>query len=135
MPIPNLLHPVPIEIEQLDKGNTYYDDDAREPIQFAARKTKITVSGQVNWGAAMAADHERTGAVENASGYVLFRYVDLEAAGVVLQREDRFTSIGGVVTDVYVDRLVPRGHYPDIGGPTMVKAYFVDRQPARQQRG
>jgi hypothetical protein len=132
---PNLLHPVPVVVEQIDKTTTYYDDDAREPIQYAARPTQTTVQGQVEWRAQKNEEHRRTGTVEGASGYVLFRRVDLAAVSLNLQIEDRLARIGDIDTDVYVHRLEWVGHYPDKGGPTMVKAYFQDRGPARQTRG
>ena len=135
MPQPNLLHPVPIVVEQINRGTTYYDTDAREPIQFAARPTQVTVQGQVKWRAQKRLEQHRGGVVEGASGYVLFRRVDLAAVGVTLDIEDRFARIGDVDTDVYINRLEWVGHYPDAGGPTLVKAHFQDRGPARQTRG
>ena len=131
MPLPRLLHPVPIQIQQISTATTEYDHDAREPIQFAQRQTVKTVQGQVQWGAAMSEQHTRGGAVESADGYVLLRYVDLQAQGITLQREDRFVKLGNETTDLYINRLVPVGHYPDAGGATMVKAFFDDRGPTR----
>ena len=74
----------------------------------------------------------RAGAIQDASGYVLFRYVDLEAKSVVLKQNDRFLKLGKLDADVYVTALRPNGHYTDQGGATMVKAFFKDRQPSRQ---
>jgi hypothetical protein len=133
--IPNLLHPVPISVEKIDRASTYYDPDAREPIQQAARATTVVVQGQVNWGTQKGLEPAKAGPREGATGYVLFRRVDLDAAGVTLEDNDRFAKLGDVETDVYVDRLEWEGHYPDQGGPTLVKAYFSDRQPAKQTRG
>jgi hypothetical protein len=135
MPQPNLLHPVPVVLEQLSEADTYYDEDAREPIQDGARPVQVTVQGQVDWRAQKDLALLRGGNLENASGYVLFRVVDLAALGITLEPEDRFAQIGGIDTDVYIHRLEWVGHYPDAGGPTMVKAYFWDRAPARQTRG
>lgn len=132
---PNLIHPVPVVVEKLSEADTYYDEDAREPIQDGARPVQTTVAGQVEWRAQKDISQMRGGLVENASGYVLFRRIDLAAAGIELEPEDRFASIGGIDTDVYVHRLEWVGHYPDAGGPTLVKAYFWDRAPARQTRG
>ena len=49
--------------------------------------------------------------------------------------DDRFKKIGSVDTDVFITRLEFQGHYPDQGGPTLVKAHFTDRQPSKQRRG
>jgi len=135
MTIPNLLHPVPCVIEKINREDTKMDEDAREPIQQAARDTAVTVPGQVNWGTQKGLEPQKAGPREGATGYVLFRHVDLVAAGIALEDNDRFAKLGNVETDVYVDRLEHEGHYPDQSGPTLVKAYFSDRQPAKQTRG
>lgn len=135
MPIPNLIHPVPIRIQQIDSGETVYDDDLREPVQQSTRSAIVVVDGQVRWGLDKSYRSERRGAQEDSDGYVLFRYVDLEAKGITLNREDRFLKLGTLDVDVYITSLRPEGHYDDVGGPTLVKAFFADRQPSRQTRG
>lgn len=131
MPMPNLIHPVPIEIEKIDSGETIMDEDYREPVQQSRRAAKITVNGQVKWGMEKGLSAASGGPEEHYDGYVLFRYTDLTAASVLIERNDRFTSIDGIETDVYVIRLKPMGHYPGLGA-TLVRAYFLDRQPTRQ---
>lgn len=135
MPAPRLIHPVPVTIHQIDKGATLYDEDAREPIQAAARFASKTLDGQVKWFDQFNEKNTRVGTIEEAAGYVLFRQIDLTAQSIVLQNEDRISRIGTRDTDVYITRLLPVGHYPDQGGHTMVKAYFGDRQPSKQSRG
>lgn len=135
MPVPNLIHPVPVTIEQISKGTTIYDPDSREPIQQASRPVKKTLSGQVRWQSRLAEGTTRGGTTEGAAGYVLFRQVDLDANSLVLQLEDRFSRLGTIDTDVYITRLRPVGHYPDQAGHTMIKAFFDDRQPSKQTRG
>lgn len=137
-PVPNLIHPVPIEIEVLDKADigsgtsgTFFDDDFREPVQQSARESVIIVPGQVKWGDQDQLDPTRGGVVDGASGYVLFRFVDLNAKSVTLKQNDRFIKIGLEDTDVYVIKLRPEGHYPDIGGATLIKAFFADRGPTK----
>lgn len=135
MPVPRLIHPVPVTVQQIDTGATIYDDDAREPIQQAARPVSKTLNGQVKWQSQFSGESTRGGTVEGASGYVLFRQVDLDANALVLQDEDRISRIGTRDTDVYISQLRPVGHYPDQGGHTMIKAFFGDRQPSKQTRG
>jgi hypothetical protein len=130
---PRLIHPVPVTIEQLDLAETIQDDDYREPVQQAARKAKVTsVKGQPRWEGSKELEFTKGGVQQKADGYVLFRYVDLEAAGVTLSDNDRFTLIGKQVTDVYIVQLQPVAHYSDKGGATLLKAFFMDRQPSRQ---
>lgn len=131
MPIPNLIHPVPIVIEPIDKPNTEYDEDFREPIQLVARKATKTVPGQVMWSVDKRIQYTRGGNRYDADGYVLFRYVDLVKEGVTLSISDRLVSIGGLTTNVYIQYFQPLGHYPDTGGPTIVKAFFSDKDPAK----
>lgn len=131
MPIPNLIHPVPITVEKISRDTTYYDEDAREPIQFADRPDSVTLDGQVKWFDEKELAAHKSGPTEGSTGYVLFRQIDLTAYSLELEQNDRFTQIGLRTTDVYVKALRPVGHYPDIGGHTMIKAYFTDRQPSR----
>jgi hypothetical protein len=131
--IPNLIHPVPISIQQLDLTNSIQDEDMREPVQQNERSTTKIVNGQVKWTDLKKLSSSREGVIENSTGYVLFRYVDLESESITLKREDRIIKIGTLDVDVYIVSLVPLGHYSTQGGPTMVKAMFDDRQPSRQE--
>ncbi len=135
MPVPNLLHPVPIIVEQIDHASTLWDEDARESVQQASRSTPVTLQGQVKWGAVEEVEMERQGVAEGADGYVLFRKIDLDALGITLAPNDRFTAIAHVETDVYILKLQPMGHYTDQGGHTLVRAWFEDRTPAKVAHG
>jgi hypothetical protein len=130
--LPNLIHPVPIEIRQIDKAKTHYDKDYREPVQRVARKTTQTLSGQVGWSYEKRVQYTRGGNRFDADGYVLFRYVDLEAKGITLAVNDRFSKVGTLDVNVYIKHLQPQGHYPQFSGPTLVKAFFQDKDPAKK---
>jgi len=132
VPIPNLLHPVPVTIEPIDRASTSFDEDAGEPIQAATRAAAVTVPGQVRWTSRNELRMQLGGPVENADGYVTFRFVDLRAAGVTdLKINDRITRTGSTVVEVYITKLEPFAHHPDQGGPTLLKAWFKDRSPAK----
>lgn len=131
MVLPNLIHPVPVIIEQWVAGETIYDEDTREPIQQAARSVRQTVNGQVSWTLKDDVIIAEGGTRLSADGYVLFRYVDLSAAGVTLQKQDAIKKIGWMDVNVYIIAMKPCGHYPDQNGASMVKAYFNDRAPSR----
>ena len=132
MVMPTLLHPVPITVQKLDKANTIYDDDYREPVQQAARAVSVVVPGQVAWFRGDVLKRTRGGIQEDSSGYVLFRYIDLERNGLTIELNDRFVKLGTLVVDVYVNKFEPCGHYPEYQGPTMVKCFFTDREPVKQ---
>jgi hypothetical protein len=132
MPLPNLLHPVPVVIRPIDKPNTPYDSDFREPIQRVARKSDVTLPGQVAWANDKQVQYTRGGNRYDADGYVLFRYADLSAAAITLAVNDRIVSLGGLEVNVYIKHFQPMGHYADAGGPTLIKAFFSDKDPAKQ---
>lgn len=135
MTTPNLIHPINVTLVQIKKGTTFYDPDSREPIQQADREVPVVLPGQPKWERQFSLEMEKGGAREGALGYVLFRKVDLDAASIELKVNDRISKIGHVETDVYIVRLEWTGHYPDQDGPSLVKAHFADRQPAKQTRG
>lgn len=135
MPVPNLIHPISVVVQREDKTSTFVDDDFREPVQQAARKTEFTIKGQLLWNYDNKINPQFGGSREDSDGYVLFRYVDLEAIGEEIKRGDRFVKLGKIDTDVYVTEVVPMGHWQDQSGATIVRAYFKDRQPSKQGRG
>ena len=135
MPVPRLIHPVNITVQREDKAATIVDEDFREPVQKAARKTEFIAKGQVHWGADEKLDPNFGGSREDSDGWVLFRYADLRAIGEEVKRGDRFTKLGLIDTDVYVVEVKPMGHWQDQSGATIMRAYFKDRQPGRQNRG
>jgi hypothetical protein len=134
MPQPNLIHPVDVVLQQISRATSIMDDDYREPVQMAARDTKKTLQGQVSWRTKGSLQQGYTGPAADASGYVLFLNVDLTRESITIKREDRFTSMGGVDTDVYVVATRPCGHYPGLGA-TMLKCFFADRSPTRNSPG
>lgn len=138
--LPNLLHPVAIEIEQLQRADTLVDPDYREPVQQAVRGPRTVCPGQVKWGMDEKLRSQLTGAEQDSDGYVLFRPIDLRAVGLgTISMGDRFTAFGtGAnkrLTDVYVVAVRGEGHYPDQGGAALLKAFFKDRSPGKQTKG
>jgi hypothetical protein len=119
-------------VSRLNKAATLYDEDTREPIQQAEHYSSVTVPGQVSWVDTSKMEPTKGGIIQNAQGYVLFRKVDLDALSFMIQINDRITKMGHVDADVYVERIEWLGHYPDQIGPSLVKAFFSDRLPAKQ---
>lgn len=135
MPLPRLLHPINVTVQQIDRAATIYDEETREPVQVVERKVDKIVPGQILWGKEKALAATAGGAEEQSEGYVLFRYIDLSAQSITLQQNDRIVKMGHLDTDVYVVKLQPMGHYADQNGPALVRAYFASRQPSRQGQG
>jgi hypothetical protein len=130
---PRLIHPVSVTIQRIDRATTVYDEDAREPVQQASRFTNLILQGQPRWTSGEQLRISRDGPTVDADGYVLFRYRDLDAAGITLQINDRITQIGRRTLEVYIVRLDDAGHYTDTNGASLVRAWFKDRKPAKER--
>lgn len=139
MPLPNLLHPLPTDFQSFQPGSTIQDDGYEEPVQTVAYGAIFTVPGQWKWFSSRELRMQKYGAEEGEDGYVLVRPVDLRAIGQEVKRGDRIVAYGSGVArytlDVYVVRVRPEGHYPELNGPGLLKAFFSDRQPERQNAG
>lgn len=131
-PYPNLIHPVAVTLEQIDRPATVYDENTRAPIQQAARKAAVTLSGQASYGSAAGLMRKTYGLIKDESGYVTFSRRDLVSRSITLSIGDRITLIGNESHDAYIVRLQPMGHYPEYGN-TLVRAYYQDRKPAKQR--
>ncbi len=129
-----------MQIEQIKRTTSVMDADYQEPVQQAVRGPRITCPGQVNWSMDDRTRASLIGAERESEGYVLFRRRDLRALGIAeLQQGDRIVSMGAGANaravDVYIVGLRFEGHYPDQGGPALVKAFFKDRSPSKQNPG
>ena len=131
MPQPRLIHPVPIQIKQLDAANTITDEDFREPVMQSKRSVAKTIMGQVKWWSATGMEFSEGGRSEEYTGYVLFRYIDLSAQSITINNNDKIIKIGNIDYELYVTKMNPMGFYSNLG-PTLLKVFFLDRQPARQ---
>jgi hypothetical protein len=128
---PVLIHPVPIKYKVLDKANTNYDDDAREPIRVAKKKAEVTLNAQVKWTTDGEVVITPGGATVEITGYVLFETQELENKSIDPKFGDQITEISGkTYDDLFVVRTKPMGHYPDIGGPGLLRTDFNRREKA-----
>ena len=132
MPLPRLLHPVNITVQQIDRDATIYDEETREPVQKVSRNTDTVIPGQALWVRQKDMIASPGGVREEAEGYVLFRYADLKRMGITLALNDRIIKVGHLAVDVYVIKLMPMAHYADQNGPALVRAYFASRESSRQ---
>lgn len=133
---PNLIHPVPVEIQQIDRAQTVVDEDFGEEVENVARSATVTVPGQIRWRAFKRASFSARGLEEKADGYITFRPIDLRAQGITqLQAGDRIVGIGSgankMTVTLFVVNTEPLGHYSDIAGPGLVRAYFKSRHPVK----
>jgi len=138
MPIPTLIHPIPVYLRKSDKVNTaVMDPILHEPVGQVRRETSIKLRAQVQWGLDRTQQSSDMTVEASSDGYLLFLTSDLAVAHVTLNIGDRIIKIGeGVVAldvDLYIVSFRWMGHYPDQRGPTLVRSYFADRSPSRQR--
>jgi hypothetical protein len=154
MPIPNLIHPVKVTFELLDRDNTLWDDQAREPVRQAVRKgadpntgERVTIKGQISFYFAGAKldypEWLREGVLERTVGYVALRFKDMARQGLLtydadnkfdeirIKRGDRIITLGHRPTDLYVTGFKDFAHYPKLK-QTMIQVNFDDRHPSAQ---
>jgi len=129
---PSLLHPIPVKIAIRRQDETLWDTDAREPIGNVATDPVVPLVAQVSWKTADTIS-DIQGNVERMDGYLLFLRKDLISKGVMVDAGDRIVSIGEgdgeVLMSSWVWRIQRRGHYPNQGGWTILKAWFKDKKP------
>jgi len=130
---PRLIHPIPVQIAQIDRSATIYDDRAREPIGGAAHEVIINLVAQIKWKTIGKPDPNFSGPREKDNCYMLFRHTDLAAAGKVLNRGDRVRKIGTREVNMFITFFEDMGHYTDQGGATLMKAWAGDRNPDQQE--
>lgn len=137
--LPNLIHPLPTDFQSLQALNTIQDSGYQEPVQTVSYGAVFSVPGQWKWFSSRELRMQKYGAEEGENGYVLLRPFDLRAIGKSVNRGDRIVGYGSgsgrVDLDVYIIRVSYEGHYQDINGPGLMKAFFSDRQPSRQSPG
>ena len=155
MPQPKLIHPVKITFELLDRDNTLWDDQAREPVRQAVRKgahpntgTQVTIKGQASFYFAGAKldynEYFREGLHERTVGYVALRFKDMKKKGlltltaegkfdqILIKKGDRIVYLEKRPVDLYVTGFKDFGHYPKLG-QTMIQVNFDDRVPSAQK--
>lgn len=139
MPLPNLLHPIAITIQPLDKASTIYDPDTREEIQIVGRKEEIVIAAQIEYRDSVShalgqAEYDEKGIHFSEAGYVLIRHIDAESLLYSPAIGDRIVEIGTFTnrpqkTTAYIHRMKPTMHYQNFGA-TATKLFFADRKPS-----
>ena len=134
LPLPRLLHPTPVKIRKANPAGTKFDRQAREAVGKVARGAVIPIDAQVSWkGAKFTIEREGESIV--VDGYLLFLRTDLERLGIDVDYNDQIIEMGRGAAirpvNLYVEMIQYRGHNPNYGGHTLVKAWFSDKVPVR----
>lgn len=134
----DLIEPVKVEIEQLDKVATPVSTGVagrRDVLNHTVRK-KIVIDAQVVFGKTPSDEQitmfkSQMGADETIRGYMVVRTKDLTALNTKLQRGDKIVKVGDTVFDMFLAHGTndPSAHFSSIGGFTLLKVFFGDRNP------
>lgn len=134
-----LIHPVDVEIEQLDSEGTEKDPTRPGEVKTPdgswgtgvqeARQSPLTLQGQWKKYKQREMLPGLGGDVPDGKGHVLFESSELEAAGVTLAVGDKFVRIAGVAVEFYVIDLIPTGTYGGVSH--MLKAVYSDKPKGR----
>jgi len=147
LPVPNLIHPVPVVLERKVEGSTLFDPVAREPVRQVWRlgggpglgePFEVEAQADFNRGNVRKPEYYPGGVEEKWAGYLLFRVVDLLAWNlaeenpdgtltIFVSRGDRIARIGRRSTSLYVAWFRDVAGYPDQGGLTLLEVQFTDR--------
>ena len=135
----DLIEPIDVVIEQIDKTATQFFDGLngkREPANSIARKS-VTLPAQIAFGKTPSDDQVtfiRTmlGPDETLRGYMIIRKADLVEKGVSLKRGDKLVKVGDLVLEnIFLAHSTndPSSHFSSIGGFSLLKVFFLDRNP------
>lgn len=122
--LPSLIHPVWLDVEQVDQTLTQVDPDFREvkpgtPIVFG---DPVRIRGQIKWGVADRYRRSATGDMNDADGHIAFLRVELERIGLQPQKGDRVTECDDSMNRYELVEVRPVAHYNS--RHTMVLAFF-----------
>lgn len=128
-----LIEPIEVHIEQVDKTKTPYSDGItgrREIVNYVQRNQEIIIDAQVAFGDTdQKPNYTPMGVDEQAKGYMVLLYKDLTDKGVTLKRGDKITKIGQLDVEYYLlhGNGDPAAH---VGGQfKLVRLTFADRVP------
>lgn len=133
--IPDLIEPVLVEIEQINKTTTVASggiSGRHEHMGNIQRDTKFTIQAQISFGnTEQQTKFSQLGPDEQAGGYLVLRIIDLENLGKTLKRGDKIVKMGNRDVELFLLHSDgdPAAHFSSIGGFTLVRMFFGDRNP------
>lgn len=131
----SLIEPINITIQQIDKTATPFPSGRsgrKYPVNHVERKVDVILPAQVVHGDRdQKGNFTQLGADEQRKGYFLVRYEDLTNKGIILKRGDKITKMGQFDVELYITHSTgdPAAHFSGIGGFTLVRVPFQDRDP------
>lgn len=133
--VPELIEPIPVLFQQINKAATTYSTGVagrREIQNFVARDVTKTIEAQVAFpDTDQRPMYSQLGVDEQARGYLVVRYSDMQSLGITLKRGDKIIKLGNTTVEYFLlhGNGDPAAHFSSIGGFTLVRLYFSDREP------
>lgn len=124
---PNLLNPIKVTIETIDKENTRYDHLTQEPINQPIRPSSFPIDAQVKFIKTGDPTATKMGIDEETDGYILIRPIDLETLNRTIKRGDKIVKMGSISCSYFIGKKKPGAAYQDQGEFTLVRHFFVER--------
>jgi len=130
--IPELIEPVKVTIQRKDDSKTQFSagiSGRHEVINHIERLPDIQLDAQIAFSnTQMKSTFEQVGAFENADGYCVFRYIDIQNAGIELKRGDKISKIGQLDVEYYFLHTTgdPAAHFSSQNF-TLVRMFFANR--------
>jgi hypothetical protein len=140
--MPNLLNPVSVQIQRLDKGATQTNTRLRENVNIVKKLPILTINAQIayrksttsggtkdspNWEGPM--NVGLGGVIEQSEGYILVLIADIQSLDPQISRGDKIVKLGQFPVEHYILGSRPAAHYSDQGGFTLMQIFFADRNP------
>ncbi len=133
--IPDLIEPIDVQIKQLDKTITPASSGVsgrREFMGSRVRFATVTLPAQIIHGNTFQrTEFSQLGPDEQAKGYLVLRFADLDAQGINLKRGDKIIKMGQLNVELFILHSSgdPAAHFSSIGGFTLLRVFFGDRNP------
>lgn len=135
MPIPNLIHPIAVVVEKINRTAQAVDPDTRAPLIGASggASDRVTFKAQVYFYKRNVPTMKEAGMAIDTKGTITARIADLRRAGITLARGDKVVQLGGGVNAIscvyWLTSDKPMASYDDVNGFTLIKWEFSDRCP------
>jgi hypothetical protein len=127
MPQANLIKPATLVVEAIEKAESPYDEDYREPIGDPKRTTYKIKAQRWNVHRQIPA-FSAIGVDEQVRCWFTIRQIDAEKLGWTPRRGDRCVKYGRFDIELYIINTEPMGHWEK--GSTIMRLYCTDRRPA-----
>ena len=132
---PKLIEPIDVLIESLDKTKTRYSSGRagrREKKNRTVYKTAVSVPAQV----VFTNEEQKTkfntlGADERSKGYLVVRFIDLQALGIDLKRGDRIKDLTKDPLYLLHSTNKPAAQFSSLGTFSIARVFFGDRKPIK----